>query len=233
MHKTRRVEPQIGAVVVSAHATCCHRCHLAVATGFEPSLIAMLVRIHAKLLPLGATACFDSTTGVQSRVRELWPRLHAHLHAICTRPDLTKGRTAVLQGGRGPAAVLDALVKDEWLDHAFVGALSWGVLLWAWDQCALQGWEVLADLCIASLWLIRREVRRLDATGAGVAELRDAMLTRLQAVSLPEMQALLASIVAARGVEPPSSAQPQVMLRLPLEPPSTRAAAADRNARPQ
>ena len=98
---------------------------------------------------------------------------------------------------------------------AFVGSLSWGVLLWAWDQCMLKGWELLADICAASAWLIRREVRRLDRTGAGVAELRDVMRSGLQAVSLPEMQALVASLVNSRSpVQPPPP--PKVMLRLPV-----------------
>ena len=52
---------------------------------------------------------------------------------------------------------------------------------------------MLADLSAACLWLLRREVRRLDRACAGVEELRDAMRTGLRTAGLAELQALLAA----------------------------------------
>ena len=73
----------------------------------------------------------------------------------------------------------------------------------------------MRDVCAAAAWLIRRDVRRLARTSAGVAELRDLMRTRLHAASLPEVQALLASLVDSRATGMRLPEEPQVMLRLP------------------
>lgn len=54
------------------------------------------------------------------------------------------------------------LIDEEWLDHALVGALPWPALLWVWDQCALTGWGALAEMAADCLWLLRRDIKRLD-----------------------------------------------------------------------
>ena len=92
-----------------------------------------------------------------------------------------------------PQASLLRLVETEWIRPGFVGALSWEAGLWAWDQGVTQGWGVLADLSAACLWMLRREVRRLDRACAGVEELREAMRTGLRTAGLAELQALLAA----------------------------------------
>jgi len=39
---------------------------------------------------------------------------------------------------------------------------SWPAVLWVWDQCALSGWEVMAEIAADCLWLLRHKISRLD-----------------------------------------------------------------------
>ena len=116
-----------------------------------------------------------------------------------------------------PATTLLRIVNEEWLSHAFVGALPREALLWAWDQFAVQGWgHVGAELAASCFYLIRREVRRLDHASAGGTELRGAMRKQLLAdATVAELQAMLASRTEATRAQT-SLVQPQVMLRMPL-----------------
>jgi hypothetical protein len=85
------------------------------------------------------------------------------------------------------------LLDEEWLEHGFVGALSWPVVLWAWDQCAMAGWNALAEIAADALWLLRRDIRKLDEFGGSADDLRDLFAKRLRAVPLAEFQALYAA----------------------------------------
>ena len=98
-----------------------------------------------------------------------------------------------------PRKMLETLVEEEWLLHAFVGSLPRAALMWAWDQFALQGWDIAAELAADCLYLMRREVRRLDHTTAGATELRGAMRSTLRmpdVCSLSQLQAMLAPVSA-------------------------------------
>ena len=79
-----------------------------------------------------------------------------------------------------------------------------------------QGWDLAAELAACGLWMIRREVRRLDRdANAGVTELRVAMCVQLRKeAQLEQLQALLAPAAAKvrEGATPP----PQVMLKIPM-----------------
>lgn len=129
------------------------------------------------------------------------------------------------------------LLDEEWLEHGFVGALSWPVVLWAWDQCAMAGWNALAEIAADALWLLRRDIRKLDEFGGSADDLRDLFAKRLRAVPLAEFQALYAATHrptpqaslpnAADGTNSsslpwaplptaPSRSRPQVAFRLPL-----------------
>jgi hypothetical protein len=129
------------------------------------------------------------------------------------------------------------LLDEEWLEHGFVGAMSWPAVLWAWDQCAISGWSALAEIAADSLWLLRRQIRRLDEIGGGADDLRDLFAKRLRAVPVAEFQALYAAThrptsqpslpkaaaEADMSSQPPASlpkaplrSRPEVAFRLPL-----------------
>ena len=120
-----------------------------------------------------------------------------------------------------PVTTLGRVVEEEWLLHGFVGVVPRETLLWVWDQFALQGWGLAAEIAACCFWLIRREVRRLDRDdNAGVTELRVAMCKELQqAAQLEQLQALVAPAsakVRERAAGGMGSAQPQVMLKIPI-----------------
>eukprot|EP00966_Prymnesium_polylepis_P066279 1538391-Prymnesium_polylepis.1 len=71
----------------------------------------MMLRVHSHALPTALAAVRDAESGVQARARVQWPRLMAHLLAICSRADLARGRTAGHQSGRGASQTLDDLVQ--------------------------------------------------------------------------------------------------------------------------
>jgi hypothetical protein len=188
----------------------------------EPVAVGMLLRAHAHGVSEALRAA-AAANGTQAILQERWPRLLRHLHSICSRADLADV-TRRKQGAQPPAETLQRVVEEEWLTHAFVGALSRNTLMWVWDQFALQGWSLAAEVAACAFWLIRREVRRLDAASAGATELKGAMTAQLRQEgedSLQQLQALLAATssrtredVAAKSVA--SQAKPQVMLRLPM-----------------
>ena len=161
------------------------------------------------------------TDGVVALLEKRWPRTLTHLVAICQRDDLADVSRR-WEGRQPPRTTLERLAVEEWAVHAFVGALPREVLLWAWDQFVLQGWHLAAELAAACFYVMRREVRRLDAGAAGATELRGAMMSQLHRdATLAEMQALLAAAsaetrlgVTAEGIK--ADAPPQVMCGMPL-----------------
>lgn len=119
------------------------------------------------------------------------------------------------------------LLDEEWLEHGFVGAMSWPVVLWAWDQCAMNGWNALAEIAADSVWLLRRDIRRLDEFGGGADDLRDTFAKRLRAVPLAEFQALYAathrptrqaSVPKGADQADPSTQSPAPLPRAPSRP---------------
>ncbi len=200
------------AAVAAARGTAAEpaaRRHAAVAeataaAAVDGPLVAMLIELEGRCLPqavAAAKAPLDEATGdggVLARV-EQWPRLRRHLLAVCGRADINQGveivarRAVPAADAPPPQASLLRLVETEWLRPGFVGALPWEAALWAWDQGVTQGWGALSEVAAACLWLLRREVRRLDRACAGVEELREAMRTALRGASLAELQALLAA----------------------------------------
>jgi hypothetical protein len=120
------------------------------------------------------------------------------------------------------------VIDEEWLRHGFVGALAKTPLMWAWDQFAMQGWGFASELAAVSLWLIRREIRQLDYSGAGATELRGVLTKQLQVdAKLSELQALLASsafnarekaaaFLRASGENRDQDGKPDVMIKMPL-----------------
>ena len=182
----------------------------------EPALAAMLLHVaqHGVAEAVRAASAAD---GFQLRLRTRWKNLFTHLTNICSRADLAD----VVQRKQGPLpprTMLERVVEDEWLVHGFVGALPRESLLWAWDQFALQGWQLAAELAVCCFWLIRHEVRRLDRDdNAGVTELRVAMCVQLQRdAHLEQLQALLAPASAKVRERVGMHAEPQVMVRIPM-----------------
>lgn len=187
----------------------------------EPMAVAMMQRVLSHGVPRSRAAVHDHGTGVVALLEARWPRTLKHLLAICQRDDLADVSRR-WEGKRPPRATLERVVDEEWVTHAFVGALPREALLWAWDQFVLQGWHLTAELAAACLYLMRREVRRLDEGSAGATELRGAMQSQLHTdANLAELQALLAAASAetrgrasADGVR--HDARPQVMCRVPM-----------------
>ena len=168
------------------------------AAAVDGAMIAMLIELEGRCLPMAVVAVRAAEGGLLVKL-EQWPRLQRHLLAVCSRADVSQGiemvakRAVAAADAPPPQASLLRLVETEWIRPGFVGALSWEAGLWAWDQGVTQGWGVLADLSAACLWMLRREVRRLDRACAGVEELREAMRTGLRTAGLAELQALLAA----------------------------------------
>ena len=116
--------------------------------------------------------------------------------------------------------IAEKIVDEEWITHGFVGALPRDALLWVWDQFALQGFQIAADLCACCFWLIRREIRGLDKASAGATELMGAMRAQLSKdATLEELQALLAGAahktIQSSGLGSQQQL-PQVMLPMPM-----------------
>jgi len=169
------------------------------AAAVDGAMAATLIALEARLAHDGVAAIKRAEGGVLALLQQKrWVHLQRHLFRVCGRRDINHGvelvakRAVVDPGAPPPRAALLGLLEHEWVRPGFVGALPWAAALWAIDQCVLQGWGVLAEICAACLWLLRREVRRLDASAAGVAELREAMRAALRDISLAELQALLA-----------------------------------------
>jgi hypothetical protein len=168
------------------------------AAAVDGAMIAMLIELEGRCLPMAVAAVRAAEGGLLAKL-EQWPRLQRHLLAVCSRADVSQGieivakRAVPAADAPPPQASLLRLVETEWIRPGFAGTLSWEAGLWALDQGVTQGWGVLADLSAACLWLLRREVRRLDRACAGVEELRDAMRTGLRTAGLAELQALLAA----------------------------------------
>ena len=187
----------------------------------EPMAVAMMQRVLSHGVPRSRAAVHDHGTGVVALLEARWPRTLKHLLAICQRDDLADVSRR-WEGKRPPRATLERVVDEEWVTHVFVGALPREALLWAWDQFVLQGWHLAAELAAACLYLMRREIRRLDQGCAGATELRGAMQSQLHTdANLAELQALLAAVSAetrgkasADGVR--HDAKPQVMCRVPM-----------------
>ena len=161
----------------------------------------------------------DENEGMHSILQSRWPRLLAHLHSICSRVDLSdvSRRRA---SGQPPKASLQNIVDEEWIEHGFVGALPRKCLLWVWDQFAVQGFHIAAELCACCFWLIRREIRGLDKAFAGATELMGAMRIQLSKdATLDQLQALLAG-AAAKTMQSTGvgllQQPPEVMLPIPL-----------------
>ena len=163
----------------------------------------------------------NEADGLLAILTSRWPRLLKHLKSICSRIDLADV-TNRAAGAQPPGSTLMRAVDEEWLVHGFVGSLPRHVVLWVWDQFALQGWQLAAEICACCLWLIRREVRRLDHAKAGATELKGAMRHQLHKdATLEELKALIASASAATlrkaGVSVRlSDTRPQVMNPMPI-----------------
>ena len=182
----------------------------------EPAAAAMLLSVQAHGVSEAIRAASAADDGLQPTLASRWPRLLKHLMAICSRADLADV-TRRREGLQPPATVLQRLLDDEWLVHGFVGALPRDALLWAWDQFAMQGWAFASELAACCFWLIRREVRRLDAASAGATELRGAMSAQLaKEATVEELQALVAASSVQKREGAGAAASPQVMLRMPL-----------------
>lgn len=206
----------------------------------EPAAVAMLMRVAGHCVPEAVKAASDDATGVWPILEKRWPRLLKHLISICQREDLSD-LAARQEGKQPPRSTLHKIVVEQWVEHAFVGSLPRDALLFVWDQLTLQGWGLAAEIAAACLYLMRREVRRLDHASAGATELRGAMRAQLfHGFNLSELQALLAPASALtrqktaaeigiqlggkRGLGATISGSstddwdwaPQVMLRLPL-----------------
>lgn len=197
----------------------------------EPIGVTMLMRVLSHGVVDGVKAATDDATGVWPLIEKRWPRLLSHLLGICQRDDLAD-ISARWEGKQPPRSMLHRIVAEEWIEHGFVGSLPREALLWVWDQFMMQGWAVCAEVAAACLFIIRREVRRLDHAAAGATELRGALRAQLHHdLNICELQALLASASAAtratvsggatdgktEGTEKkPYHKEPQVMLRLPI-----------------
>jgi hypothetical protein len=187
----------------------------------EPRAVALLLISHKEGLPQARTAVAHATDGTHSILKSRWPRLLKHLHSICSRVDLSD-LSRRRESGQPPKASLEKIMDEEWITHGFVGALPRNALLWVWDQFALQGFHIAADLCACCFWLIRREIRGLDKASAGATELMGAMRTQLSMdATLDELQALLAGAAAKTIQSSGVGSQqrlPQVMLPMPMLP---------------
>jgi len=191
----------------------------------EPEAVAMLTWAHDYGVPAAiAAAASGSATSVQMLIETKWPKLMAHLLSICSRLDLAdvnrRREGWRTEGVQPPRTTLQGLIDEVWLRAGFVGSLPRDSLLWVWDQLCMQGWEVAAQIAAAGLWLIRREVRRLDHAGAGATELRDAFRSQLRELGQrTELQALVGANSASSRQKVAHllarDGKPQVMHRTP------------------
>lgn len=187
----------------------------------EPAAVTMLLYVQKQGIPEAVKAARSKTDGVHAILESRWPRLYKHLKNICSRIDIADV-THRQNGATPPLTTLQRVVEDEWLAHGFVGSLPKKVLLWAWDQFTMQGWQFASELAACCFWLIRREVRGLDAAKAGATELVGAMRFQLHTdAKLEQLQALLAESgernlekngMPRRGLPPPL-----VMLPIPYK----------------
>jgi hypothetical protein len=160
---------------------------------------------------------------VQALLADRWPRLFRHLRQICARADLADvDRRRNI--GQTPSLVLQQVVEEEWIVHAFAGSFPEDTLLWAFDQFCLQGWSIAAEMAAASFWLIRIAVRQLDRANGGATELRYIMRSHLRKeASIHQLQALVAQKTQEcleRAIRDSGSgmALPQAMIRMPIRP---------------
>lgn len=206
----------------------------------EPAAVTMLMKIASQGVKQAVATATDDAKGVWPLLEKRWPRLLKHLLSICQRDDLADV-SARQAGKQPPRAMLHRIVAEEWLEHGFVGSLPRDALLFCWDQFMLQGWDMSTELVAACLFLMRREVRRLDQAAAGATELRGAMRAQLHTdMNVCELQVLVAGVSAEtrrkssavagyklggnRGLGATVSGTkvddwdnaPQVMLRLPI-----------------
>lgn len=159
--------------------------------------VAMLLELQRSCIPRAKDAARDPRHGLLGQLRR-WPNTLRHLLDICAR---TAREVAP------PWSVLHMLIDEEWLEHGLVGGMSWPVVLWVWDQCALMGWEALAGIAADCVWLLRRQIRRLDKAGGGAEDLRHLLATGLRDVTLPSLQALHSATHRPSDVPGPSADQ--------------------------